>query len=336
MIPLVRAAVLTHFFEVAESLGFNPRDALKQVGLTESMLRDPELRIPSDSAVALLEIAAAQSGCDTFGLRMAESRQLSNFGAVSLLISHQPTLRDALTTTMDYRHLLNETLAMYIEDAGPQVIVREEVVAHVPTRQATELAIGVLTRMCWALMGSRWHPNSVNFTHAAPQDLRLHRRMFACPLVFDAEFNGIVLSASDLDAANPSADPAMARIARQFVETQHSVQQRSVVLEVRRAIYLLLPMGRATSAQVAQGLGTSVRSLQRQLDASGHSFTQLLSEVRRELAPRYLANPQYSLGRISELLGYSTQGSFTRWFEAQFGSVPSIWREQASSRSASA
>lgn len=327
MITLVRAAVLTNFFEVAAGLGLNARPPLRTVGLSEAMLRDPELRIPSDAAVALLEEAALSSGCDTFGLRMAESRQLSNFGAVSLLISHQPTLRDALRTTIDYRHLLNESLAMHIEDAGRQVIVREEVVANVPTRQATELAIGVLFRMCAALMGSRWHPHSVNFTHAAPRDMRLHRRVFACPLEFDSEFNGIVLSAADLDAPNPSADPNMARYARQFVDSIPTARQSSVVLEVRRAIYLMLPMGRATSAQVAQGLGTSVRSMQRQLDEAGCSFTSLLNEVRKELAPRYLDNRKFSLGRISELLGYSTQGSFTRWFEAQFGTVPSAWRD---------
>ena len=328
MIPLVRSAVLTNFFEVADSLQFNPRAALQRAGLTAAMLRDPELRIPSDAAVSLLEYAAQDSGCDTFGLRMAESRQLAHFGAVSLLISHQRSLRDALATTIEFRHLLNESLAMHIEDAGRQVIVREEVVAHAPTRQATELAIGVLWRMCAALMAARWHPHSVNFTHSAPKDLRLHRRMFACTLEFDAEFNGMVLSAADLDAPNPSADPAMARYARQFVETIQSAQQGSVLLEVRRAIYLMLPMGRATSAQVAQGLGTSVRSMQRQLDLAGTSFTTLLHEVRKELAPRYLANPKYSLGRVSELLGYSTQGSFTRWFEAQFGAIPSVWRSQ--------
>lgn len=329
MITLVRAAVLTNFFEVADGLGFNPRPSLQRVGLRETMLRDPDLRIPSDAAVSLLEDAAASAHCDTYGLRMAESRQLSNFGAVSLLISHQPTLRDALTTTIDYRHLLNESLAMHIEDVGKQVIVREEVVASVPTRQATELAIGVLFRMCAALMGSDWHPISVNFTHAPPRDMRLHRRMFPCRVEFDADFNGIVIASADLNLPNRSADPAMARYARQFVESIQTTQQGSMVLEVRKAIYLMLPLGRATSVMVAQGLGVSVRSMQRQLDDAQSSFTSLLNEVRRELAPRYLDNPRYSLARISELLGYSTQSSFTRWFEAQFHRLPSTWRAQS-------
>jgi AraC-like DNA-binding protein len=328
MITLVRSAVLANFFEVANSLAYQPREALSRVGLSQSMLMDPEQRIPSDAAVALLEEAARASDCPSFGLRMAESRQLSNFGAISLLISHQPTLRDALITTIDYRHLLNESLALHIEEAGKKVIVREEVVASAHARQATELAIGVLFRMCAALMGARWQPFSVNFSHAAPADLRLHRRVFACRLEFDSDFNGIVLSASDLDTPNPSADPAMARYARQFIESMPLPHARSLVMEVRRAVYLMLPMGRATSACIAQGLGLSVRSMQRQLDAAGTSFTVLLNEVRRELAPRYMDNRRHSLSRISELLGYSTPGSFTRWFEGQFGQIPSTWRQQ--------
>lgn len=333
MIPLVRSAVLTNFFEVANSLGFNPREALQRAGLNQAMLMDPEQRIPTDAAVALLEDAAQASGCQTIGLRMAESRQLSNFGAVSLLISHQPTLRDALITTINYRHLLNESLALHIEEAGKQVIVREEVVASANARQANELAIGVLFRMCAALMGARWKPISVNFSHSAPADLRLHKRVFSCRLEFDSDFNGFVLATSDLDAPNPSADPAMARYARQFIESMPLPHVRSVVMEVRRAVYLMLPMGRATSECIAQGLGLSLRSMQRQLDAAGTSFTILLNEVRKELAPRYMDNPKHSLNRISELLGYSTQGSFTRWFEAQFGQIPSVWREQHSARS---
>lgn len=326
MTTLVRAAALTNFFEVARDLGFNPQDALRRAGLSRALLENLEQRIPADAAVALLEDAARSSGCLTFGLRMAESRQLSNFGVVSLLISHQATLRDALTTTIQYRHLLNESLAMQIEDAGRMVIVREEIVSEAPARQSIELAIGVLFRMGAALLGPRWRPYSVNFSHDAPPELGLHRRLFPRRLEFGSEFNGIVLAAADLDAPNPSADPAMARYAQRFVESLPPVNEPSVVLEVRKAIYLMLPAGRATSDYVAQGLGLSVRTLQRQLDEVDASFTELLNEVRRELAQRYMDNPQYNLARISELLGYCTPGSFTRWFAAQFGAAPAAWR----------
>ena len=326
MTTLVRAAALTNFFEVARDLGYNPQDALRRAGFNRALLENPEQRIPVEAAVALLEDAARSSGCLTFGLRMAESRQLSNFGAVSLLISHQATLRDALTTTMQHRHLLNGSLAMQIEDAGKMVIVREEIVSEGLARQSIELAIGVLFRMCAALLGPSWRPYSVNFSHDAPPELNLHRRLFTCPLEFGSEFNGIVLAAADLDAPNPSADPAMARYAQRFVESLPPVNEPSIVLEVRKAIYLMLSLGRATSDSVAQGLGLSVRTLQRQLGETGTNFTALLNEVRRELAQRYMDNPQFTLARVSELLGYSTPGSFTRWFASEFGVAPAVWR----------
>jgi AraC-like DNA-binding protein len=208
------------------------------------------------------------------------------------------------------------------------VIVREEVVAAVPARQATELAIGVLFRMCATVLGDRWQPDSVNFTHDAPRDLSLHKRVFGCRIEFGSDFNGFVCAAADLDIANPTADPAMARYAQRFVEALPYVSEPSVVLDVRKAIYLLLPGGRASSEYVAQGLGLSLRTMQRQLDEAGVSFTQLVNEVRRDLAKRYIENPRYTLVRVSELLGYSTQGSFTRWFSTQFGMPPQQWRQR--------
>ena len=178
------------------------------------MLADPERRIPAAAAVRLLEDSARQTGCDTFGLRMAESRQLSDFGVVSLLLIHQPTLRDALVATMKYRHLLNELLAIHVEESGRTVVIREEFVpdAGTPSRQAIELALGALYRLCGALLGPHWKPHSVNFTHGAPENLLVHRRVFRCAMEFDREFNGIVCDAADLDFRNPSADPAMARL----------------------------------------------------------------------------------------------------------------------------
>ncbi|MGE0624371.1 MAG: AraC family transcriptional regulator [Pseudomonadales bacterium] len=330
MTTLIRAAALTNYFEVARDLGLNPQPLLQAVGLGRAQLAEPENRIPLDAVLILLERSAEVSGCITFGLRMAESRQLAHFGVVSLLLSHQPTLREALKALMQYRHLLNESLAMHLEEAGETVIIREELVGDAPmeSRQGIELALGTLFRTGSALLGANLKPISVNFTHGAPADTQVHRRVFRCPVHFGAEFNGIVCHVRDLDRPNPAADPAMARYAKQFVESLPGPKGRTVRQEVRKAIYLLLPMGRASIEQVAEGLGLNVRTLQRQLAAEDGVFSELVSEVRRELVVRYLENPDYSLATISELLGYSVPSSFTRWFSTQFGMTPQQWRKR--------
>jgi AraC-like DNA-binding protein len=327
---LVRAAALTNYTEVARHLGLDPARLLGRHGLSLRLIADPEQRVPLQGVVALLEESAQLANCPTFGLRMAESRSLADFGAISLLLTHQRTLRDALRATIQYQHLLNESLALHVEESGATVVLREEGAAGgaAQSRQATELALGVLCRMCSALLGPNWHPRSVKFTHEAPPELSLHRRVFGCTPEFGCEFNGIVCRSADLDRPNPTADPAMARYAERLLQSLPGVKKQghSVVLEVRKAIYLMLPMGRATIEQIAQGMGVNVRTLQRQLEEAGVTFSDLMHEVRSELVLRYMENPAFSLARIAELLGYGMPSSFTRWFNAQFGMAPIAWR----------
>lgn len=329
MPKLVRAAVLTNYLEVALRHGLDADTLLARVGLGRAHLADAEHLIPASATVQLLEESAAASGNPGFGLCLAEARQLAHLGAISLLLSHQHNLRDALQVMLHYRHLLNDTLAILVEEAASMLIIRLEVVCEsaLPCRQANELAIAVLFRLCAALFGAHWRPHSVNFTHPAPGDLHLHRRLFGCKLEFASEFNGIVCSDRNLSATNPHADPAMARLARRYLDSLAGSNSPSPLHEARKAIYLLLPMGRAGIEQVAQTLGLRIRTLQRHLKTEGTTFHELINEVRRDLVLRYLEAPGYPLGQIADMLGYSVPGSFTRWFNAQFGMSPAAWRE---------
>ncbi|CAG9167502.1 HTH-type transcriptional regulator VirS [Cupriavidus laharis] len=328
MSTLIRTGVLTHYFKVAQQLGLEPRPLLRKLGLSSEKLADPEHWISGSAAVTLLEASARLTQCPTFGLRMADLWQLSDLGVVSVLLTHQKTLRDALGTMIQYRHLMNEFLVIRIEETGRKVIVREDVVADEagPTVQSVELALGTLTRMCSTLIGTSWHPLSVHFTHDAPDDLRLHRRIFGGKLEFASAFNGLICRAADLDLPNPIADPVMARHAQRLLAGLPGANEPSIVLEVRKAIYLMLPARRATIEQVAQGLGMNVRTLQRQLEGAGKVFSDMVNGVRRDLVTHYMDNRSHSLGRIAESLGYSAYGSFVRWFTAQFGMTPTQWR----------
>src|ERR1700761_2833700 len=105
---LVRAAALSNYGQVARQVGLDPTRMLRRAKLDLAVLKNPDLRIPAVVVAALLEESAAQSGCATFGLRMAEARQLSDLGAISLLLKHQGTLREIFAMMARYRHWLNE------------------------------------------------------------------------------------------------------------------------------------------------------------------------------------------------------------------------------------
>jgi AraC-like DNA-binding protein len=329
MTALVRAASLGNYSPIARRLGLDPLRMIREAGLNPAHLADPDLRIPAASVVALLETSARKSGCLTVGLEMAESWRMSDFGAISLLLSHQRTLRDALSAIVRYRHLLNDAVNLEVEEAERLVFVREEIVVEggaPASRQAIELAIGIVFRTFRALLGPEWRPRGVRFRHPAPPKLTVHHRVFGSAVRFDADFNGIVLAAEDMERANPAADAAMARHAQRYVDSLPGARKTSNAEEVRRSIHVLLPRGRASIEQVAQALGTQPRTLQRKLEANGESFAALLNATRRDLAVRHLDNPAYSLAQVAELLGYGFPSSFTRWFSAEFGKSPTEWR----------
>lgn len=323
-----RAAVLAHYEEVAQKLGLNPQPLLQKVGLTPKMISVPTNMIPMDSTVALLDLTAQASGCDTVGLMMAEARTLADFGPISLLLVQQPTMRSALQIISQYRHMLNESLGLYIEDAGKHTIIREEIVTDYPgsSWQSSDMAVGVLMLLFHAILGTQWRPQSAHFTHLPAQNLQIYKRLFKCHLQFESDFNGLVCLTADLDKPNVQADAVMASYAKSFLDALPKPGRSSIVQDVRRSVYLLLPMGRASLDQVASGLGMTVRTLQRRLDEVDVSFKSIINDIRRELAQHYIENTNYSMGRIAMLLGYSNLSSFTRWFTAQFQRAPSRMR----------
>lgn len=334
MAELVRVAALTGFFPTMEALGAAPAPLLREVGLSPRMLANPEQMIPAHAAIRLLERGAEVTGCATFGLRMAESRGMANLGAISLLIAHQPTLRAALSALQRYRNRINSTLVLHVDDFGDSILIREDFSLGdpEPLQQSSDLALGVLARLCRDVLGADWQAELVCFTHSAPPkaELALYRRLFGCRPEFDSEFNGIVINPRHLDRPNHRADAALAEHARSLIEAVMNPERHSVAQQVEQSILLLMPAGLANIQTCSAMLGMTVRTLQRNLDGEGASFSILLHKAREQLATKYLSNPRTRITDVAEMLGYGSIGAFTRWHIQSFGLTPRARRANLS------
>lgn len=322
MSSLVRAASLTHYSEVARASGLDPVRMLLDAGLSPGVLDEPDLMIPVERVAALLQSSAARSGNESFGLCMAEPRRLSNLGAVGLLIREQATLHDSLDVLMRYLPLLNGSLSLMVEAFDQVVVIREEVKpgkANRATRQRIELALGVMLRLMRQFLGADWQPRRVCLAHPAPRDLRTHHRVMGPAVAFDQDFNCIVCTRDDLEASNPSADPAMARYARQLLDASAPPPGGALHDDVRRTVRLLLPSGRCSIAQVSDHVGVECRTIQRRLADAGHTFSAIVNDVRKELAARHVLESDRPLAEVASLLGFSAPSGLSRWFHAQFG-----------------
>jgi AraC-like DNA-binding protein len=320
MAALVRSAALTHFAELAQACGLDPRALVVAAGLPARCLSDPDLKVPTQGVGRLLEAAAAQSGEPAFGLRLAESRRLSNLGPLALLVRDEPTLRRALEALMRHIHVHNEAVVVQVDEYGGLVAIRTELLAEGTgsLRQATELVVGVTCRVLQVFMGAGWRPRLVCFSHPAPASLAVHHRVLGPAVEFGHEFNGIVCNAADLDAPNPGADPVMARYSQRLLAPSLARSAR-LTDRVRQLIVLLLPRGLCRIEVVAQHLGVDRRTVHRKLVDEGTSFSALLEAERRALASRYVEGTDRPLTEIAALLGFAAPSAFSRWYRGSFG-----------------
>ena len=80
---------------------------------------------------------------------------------------------------------------------------------------------------------------------------------------------------------------------------------------------------------VARSLGMSERTLARKLSDEGLNFTEILQELRRDLAARYLDDHKLHISKIAWLLGFNEVSSFTHTFKRWTGKTPSQMRTAA-------
>ena len=79
---------------------------------------------------------------------------------------------------------------------------------------------------------------------------------------------------------------------------------------------------------MAEAMGMNVRTLRRRLDTEGTSYRQILTEVRTQLAIRYLRTTALTNEEIADRLGYSDAANFRHAFTRWTRSSPSEYRSR--------
>ena len=317
----IRSATLIGYVELARAVGLDPHRLMLECGLDSSCLADPDARISATAVAKLLETSARQSGVEDFGLRLSKARRLSNLGPFSLVVREETTGRRAIETLGRYLQLHSELLSIRVEDSGHLIILRVHIAqgARMPRRQGIELFVGYLFHILQELLGQSWKPRRILFSHSAPDNPSGHIDLFGHVVDFGAEFNGIVCAAEDLAGQLPSADPVMARYARQYLDAMISRPDMTLADKVRWLVREMLPLGRCSVEKVAQHLGVDRRTVHRHLAQTGETFSSVVDGVRGELAESYLDGHRGRLADVADLLGFSALSAFSRWHKRHFG-----------------
>jgi AraC-like DNA-binding protein len=331
--PSIRAGSLAHFDAVARDLGLDPIELLRREGLAPDALQNPDAKLPATAVAALLEAAAAEAGRADFGLKLAEAWTIADLGPVSLALVHQETLREALRARELHRAHISDAVELRLnEGAGvAELCIVLDLPEGAGAGQLIDFVLGKTLKLCRAILGAGWLPLGARLRRFEPQDQAAYRHLLGSDaLISTGRADALLLRSGDLDAKLPRMPcPALRKHAEALLAALPSTCDGSIAQRAASLIRAGLAEGRADLNHVSAALGLNARTLQRRLRAEGLGFSDVLDQVRRELARSYLAERQTPMHQIAARLGYADGSAFTRWFTQTFGEPPSRWREHA-------
>jgi AraC-like DNA-binding protein len=306
---------------------------LNRVGIEPGDFANPDTRIPHRTAIELLEAALANSQPATIGLQAGSLAEPCDLDVLEYAARSRPTLGDALSCIARYYRLMHGAAEFLLMDQGDRVVYRYRVTDGVfQPPAANDFVLGsTISFIRRNTEPPAGEPAEIHFAHAEPRYVEAYSRYFGCPVFFGGGTNDIVFHRSALAAPMVRSDPdvseAYEQHARKLIERLPAVE--GTAGRVRRIVIEQLRGGEVTMEFMALRLAMSVPTLRRRLDQEGTTFSDIVDEIRHELAERYLREPSMAVSEVAFLLGFSSESAFHRAFRRWTGEAPSEFRVRA-------
>jgi AraC-like DNA-binding protein len=325
---MIRSDSLRGFKEVVTRLGGDPVALLQGAGIEASLVDRAGGEISYRQMVELFETVATQLACPDFGMRLAAVHAAQGatkvLGPLDVAMRNAPTLGDAYRYCAEHLNVYSSATQVCFEKLpdDPRVFMLFEImlVGGTHQRQAVEHALALTQHGIHAISGGQARAREVWFTHEPLAPLTTYRANFNATVRFGQTMNGLLFDEQDFDLPLPGTDPQLYEMATSFIDHRFPTAAMPLRTRVRINIARLLVEGNCTQEHVASVLGLHPRTLQRRLREEGESFEAIKDSVRRDVALRYLQQPDVSLVRVTEILGYSETSvlsrSCLRWFRA--------------------
>lgn len=304
------------------------------VGIEPALLKMPDQRITGTLHSVVWREAVKRTGDEHLGLHLGEAFNLTTLGIVGYVLVNCQTFKEVLEKLSQYTYLFSQGAYIHFSVSEGLVLCDCDIVDNLKNylleepRHAVESTFASLLTATEMLTGKPLYPHAVWFHHPRPADTSEHERIFQTRVHFSMPTNRIIFDANCLNWSVLSANSNLLSVFEQHAEAMLDAMNREdnytrrVVQAIAQQLKGELPLIEA----IARSLAISVRQLQRELQAEGTSYQQLLDETRKELALRHLKNLDTPIHDVAFLLGFSEPSAFHRAFKRWTGQTPRTYR----------
>ena len=329
-IPTAQGGLSRLAIACLKSAGVPVVPLLGRVGLTPEVIADPEERLIVRSQITLLDEAAIALQDDCLGFTLARNFDLREIGLLYYVMASSQTLGEALKRLARYSKVTNEALVFGYRE-GNRLIVNLSYsgISRHSDRHQIEFCMFAVLRICRVLTGQHLVPQHFWISHHRSGANSEMARFVGTAVEFGATTDEFALNANARELPLIHADPYLNNLLLKSCEAALTDRRGNVSqlrTRVENAISSLLPHGRVVVDDVARSLGMSKRTLARKLSDEGLNFTEVLQQLRRDLAVRYLDDPKLHISKIAWLLGFNEVSAFTHACRRWTGKTPSQMR----------
>lgn len=326
--PVIRAASLRGFVDLVDELGGNAGNLLARFGIDVDVLRNDDGVVSITAHDLMLDTAAQELECPDFGLRLAESQDLSILGPLAVAIEASSTAREALACASRFLFVHSPALRVSIEEdpLGRRGVValayRKDLRESNYSPQGIELGLGLYFRVGMSLIGEGRTLRSVIITHQPLSPVQRYLDFFGADVKFGGTMPALCVQRHVLNEAFAGANETIKTVAIEHLARQFRDPHLDYSDQVRLGVAEALRTSQPTIVGIARLLSIHPRTLQRRLLAEGTSFANLLDEVRREAAHRYLTTTDLPIGQIALMVGLGEQSTLSHAMQRWYGASP--------------
>jgi AraC-like DNA-binding protein len=305
-------------------------DQLARSGVSPRDVAGAETR-PACSSLAAVARELIQQGVEPgLGLKAGQAYQTGDLDTFEHVAASAPTLREALGCASRYMRLLHSGLESELEECGDHAFWRfcSQDVSDGPAL-INDFTLALALEFVRVHTGRRDPVVEVHVQHSPVAYAPDYLSVFGGTVRFDMPHNALVFRRELLDLpmlrANGALHGAFHTLANEHMNVLGA--RMGVRGKVRELVTAQLRSGDTRMSTVAESLAMSVATLRRRLDDEETSHTEILDEVRHELAKVYLRDPRVAISEVSSMLGFSHVAAFYKAFRRwTAGGTPASFR----------
>jgi AraC-like DNA-binding protein len=301
------------------------------VGLQPDAADDPDGSVDFDSVLKLLELIAAETDNDAFGVQFADACPICPINLHHFIIFNAPTLADALANRARYSKFVSNAYSVELQMTETACSFSWNLATVTgPRRQFVGYAAALFSKYVRSMLQNEaWLPLQVDLPHKTPLTISEFTRVLGPRIYFDAPALRVHINPAILSQILPAADPDLYRQLSGSINQliNSAAPTLSVLDRTREYIVKSSTYARTDEDTVAQAIGVSVRTLQRDLAEAGTTFRALTEDCRKKAALQLLHDTDLPLTEIAFLLGFSELSAFSRAARTWFGQPASSLRK---------